>query len=125
MPPDLPGRRAGWRIIATDDNVSKLSFIIQALRDAGHYVFAAYDAQSALELVIQLPFIDLLVTNTRIGPVDCLELMRRSREVRPGLPILHVIHAGDADPGMPPDVLTLREPFTPEELLVAVQRLVR
>ena len=62
------GHRDGWRIIATDDNTSKLSAIVQTLRDAGHCLFAAYDGLSALELVVQLPSIDLLITNTLWEP---------------------------------------------------------
>ena len=111
----------GWRIIATDDSRSNLSAIVDTLREAGHCVFAAYDGQSALELVVELPDIDLLITNTRLGAVDGPELMRRTRDVRPAMPILHVVHRGDAnDAAAPLDVLTLREPFTPTQLLTAV-----
>jgi hypothetical protein len=60
-----------------------------------------------------MPNIDLLITNTRLGAVDGPELMRRTRALRPDMPILHVIHDGDLHEGTPPDVLTLREPFTP------------
>lgn len=86
-------------------------------------MFAAYDGASALELVVQLSDVDLLITNTRLGVVDGLELMRQTREMRPDMPILHVIHAGDPHDGTPPDVLTLREPFTPDRLLTAVRSL--
>jgi CheY-like chemotaxis protein len=115
-----PSHRTGWRIIATDDNTSKLSAVVQTLRDAGHCVFAAYDGQSALELVVQIPDIDLLITNTRLGVVDGPELMRRTREQRPDMPIIHVIHGSDADGDTPPGVVNLREPFTSNQLLLAV-----
>jgi CheY-like chemotaxis protein len=118
------GSREGRRIIVTDDNTGKLATVTQTLRDAGHCVFGAYDGASALELVVQLPFIDLLVTNTRLGVVDGPELMRRAREIRPDLPIIHIIHdGGDEFHSVPPDILTLREPFTPEQLLIAVRDL--
>jgi DNA-binding response OmpR family regulator len=118
--PKPTGQRTGWRIIATDDNTSKLSAIVETLRQAGHCVFAAYDGASALELIVQLPSIDLLITNTRLGAVDGPELMRQTRAMRPDMPILHVIHRGDPNDGTPPDVPTLREPFTPNQLLTAV-----
>ena len=118
-----PNHRDGWRIIATDDNTSKLSALVNTLRDAGHCVYAAYDGQSALELVALLPNIDLLITNTRLGVVDGPELMRRTRKMRPDLPILHVVHGDDPDGETPPGVPTLREPFTPNQLLTAVGRL--
>jgi len=115
-----PSLRSGWRIIATDDNTSELSAVVNTLRDAGHCVFAACDGQSALELVVQLPDIDLLITNTRLGIVDGPELMRRTREKRPDLPIVHVIHGNDSDVATPPGVVILREPFTPNQLLLVV-----
>jgi CheY-like chemotaxis protein len=120
VPPDP---RQGRRIIVTDDNPTKLLALTSTLREAGHCVCAAYDGESALELVVQLEGIDLLVTNTRLGVVDGPELMRRTRELRPGMPMLHVVHRGGPNKADPPDVLTLREPFTPAELLTAVQRL--
>lgn len=120
MLPSAQGPTKARRIIVTDDKPAKLYAITQTLREAGHCVFAAYDGESALELVAVLPSIDLLVTNTRLGFIDGPTLMRRSRELRPGMPILHIVHRGsDSDSG-PADVLTLREPFTPSQLLTAV-----
>ena len=46
--------------------------------------------------------------------------MRRVRELPPDMPILHVIHGSDAADGTPPDVLSLREPFTPNQILIVV-----
>ena len=121
MSSPVQGPATARRIIVTDDDPTKVTALTQTLRDAGHCVFAAYDGQSALELVAQLPRIDLLITNTRLGYVDGPALMRRTRELHPTMPILHVVHRGSPDDeGRPPDVLTLREPFTPEQLLRAV-----
>jgi len=123
MPAAAHDPRQGWRIIATDDSTSKLSTLVQTLRGAGHCVFAAYDGESAFELIVQLPVIDLLITNTRLGVVDGPELMRRTRELRPDLPILHVVHGNDPEGDTPPGVPVIREPFTPNQLLVAVGKL--
>jgi DNA-binding response OmpR family regulator len=111
------------RIVVTDDDALKVSNVTQILRNAGHCVFAAFDGASALELIATLPEIRLLVTNTRLGYVNGPELMRRAREARPGLPILHLVARRGAPGSNPPDVLTLTEPFTPEQLLVAVDAL--
>jgi CheY-like chemotaxis protein len=118
-----PDDRDGWRIVATDHNTRKLSPIVQILSAAGHCVFAAYNGPSALELVLRLPDIDLLVTNSRIGIMDGPELMRQVQQARPELPILHVINYGEPDGGTAPAVPTLREPFTPNQLLLAVASL--
>jgi hypothetical protein len=71
-------------------------------------------------LAIELPNIHLLVTNTRLGGMDGPSLIRLVRYMRPNVRILHVVEAHDADDTTPPDVLRLREPFTPNELLTAV-----
>jgi CheY-like chemotaxis protein len=118
--PAQAGHRDGWRIIVTDDNPHKLYALTATLRDAGHCVFAAYDGQAALELVLQLANIDLLITNTRLGIVDGARLMREVRQLRPDLPILHVSHDAAERGITPPGVPTLNEPFTPDELLRAV-----
>jgi two-component system cell cycle sensor histidine kinase/response regulator CckA len=124
MPPHTQGPTRALRIIVADDNPEKIFALSQTLREAGHCVFSAYDGGSALELVAVLPRIDLLVTNSRLGFVDGPTLMQRTRELDPGLPILHLVDRGsDADEGQPPDVVTLREPFTPEQLLTAVESL--
>ena len=120
-----PGSLEGRRVVVTDDNASKLTALSQILRTAGLCVFAAYDGHSALELIAQLPDIGLLVTNTRLGVVDGPELMRRTREIRPDMPILHVLHNGHPNGHTPADVMSLREPFTPERLLTAVSALLR
>ena len=124
MLPLLPGPSKGRRIIVTDDNPTRLYAITQTLRDAGHCVYAAYDGESALELVVMLPNIHLPITNTRLGLVDGPELMRRTRQLRPDLPILHVSHDGWAEPvPTPARVPTMTEPFSPNELLHAVRHL--
>jgi CheY-like chemotaxis protein len=113
-------QRDYWRIIVTDDNPDKLCHLTKPLRGAGHCVFAAYDGASALVLVVQLPHIDLLITNTRLGIVDGATLMRETRRLRPDLPILHVTHEPPEADVTPPGVPILNEPFTPNQLLLAI-----
>jgi CheY-like chemotaxis protein len=124
MPASAHSPSEGWRIIVTDDTPDKLYALSKTLRQAGHCVFAAYDGQSALELVELLPDIDLLITNTRLGLIDGPELMQYTRKLKPDLPILHVAHAvahpGAPDGDTPPGVPTLREPFTPNQLLMVI-----
>jgi CheY-like chemotaxis protein len=117
------GKRNAWHIIVTDDNPTKLYHLTKPLRDAGHCVFAAYDGAAALELVVQLPHVDLLITNTRLGIVDGAMLMRETRRLRPNLPILHVTHEPPEADVTPPGVPILNEPFTPGQLLIAIGNL--
>ena len=110
--------RDRWRIIAADCDHTKLRSVTKILRDAGHCVFAAPDGRAALELVIKLPGVDLLLTNTRSGVMNGPELIRLVRYMRPTVRILHIAEEGDEDVGR--DVSTLREPFTPMQLLTAL-----
>ena len=112
--------RDAWRIIATDRDHTKLRTVTKILRDAGHCVFGAPDGRAALELVIKIPGIDLLLTNTRSGAMNGRELIRLVRYMRPTVRILHITEESDEDVGQ--DVLTLREPFTPMQLLTALEQ---
>jgi DNA-binding response OmpR family regulator len=108
------------RIVATDDDPKLLASLTYALRDAGHLVFAAYNGLSACHLATTTPELDLLITNTRLRDLEAPELIRRVREVRPRLPILHIgepLPEGDASLAQVP---TLREPFNRDQLLAAV-----
>jgi DNA-binding NtrC family response regulator len=119
----LPGPRTkdvrpARRIIATDSDNSKLTALSEVLRDAGHCVFPVEDGRSALELTLQLPSVDLVVTNTRLSGMDGPALFYLVRYMRPSVRILHIVAANDEH--KPWDVLTLREPFTADQLLTAV-----
>ncbi len=111
------------RIVVTDDDPQIVAFVVTTLRDAGHCVFAAYDGDSACELALAIPELDLLITNTRLGTATARELIRAVRQQKPDLPILHL---GDPLPnpdGLLDDVPHLGEPRTAEELLAAVEQL--
>jgi two-component system cell cycle sensor histidine kinase/response regulator CckA len=100
--------------------------IVETLRKEDHCVFQAYDGLAALELCVSLRNVDLLVTNTDMPGLNGPELIRQVREKMPTLPILYVknLDTPEGTPeGLPPDVPTLPEPFTAEQLLSAVRPL--
>jgi hypothetical protein len=67
------------------------------------------------------PRISLLILNTYGTGIDIGELVVEIRAVKPGFPVLHV---GSSIPdGLPDDVPTLAEDFTPDELLTTVKAL--
>jgi hypothetical protein len=85
-------------------------------------VFQAHDGLAAKELCRQLPEISLLILNTYGTGIDVGTLIRDAREAKPGLPVLHI---GSSIPdGMPADVPTLDEAFTPDQLLMTVGALI-
>jgi hypothetical protein len=110
----------GRRIVICDYNALLLS-VTGLLRMSRYCVFQAHDGLAAQELCIELPEISLLILNTYGTGIDVGDMIRRVRIAKPCLPVLHI---GSAIPaGLPPDVPTLPEPFTPDELLFAVQAL--
>ncbi len=114
----------GAHIVVADRDPKLLDLMVDALRRADHCVFRAYDGLSALELALHLRNIDLLITNTNMPGLNGPQLIRQVRAQMPSLPILYVKnadseHAGVPD-GLPANVPTLHEPFTPEQLLAAV-----
>jgi DNA-binding response OmpR family regulator len=120
-----PRRHRPWRIIVTDDNPELLAQIVTTLRDAGHCVFSAYDGDSACELALLIPDLQLLITNTRLGTQLARDLIRRVRQEKPELPILHIGESVLDPDDLLHDVPSLREPFTPDQLLAAVMALVQ
>ncbi len=115
--------RPYFRIVATDDDPVLLGFVVTTLRDAGHCVFAAYDAEAACELALELDDVDLMITNTRLGTVSARQLIRAVRRGKPDLPILHVGEPLPNPDGLLDDVPNLQEPITSEALLAAVREL--
>ena len=111
----------GRRIVICDYKALLLS-VTGLLRMSGYCVFQAHDGRAAQELCIQLPEISLLVLNTYGTGLDVGDLIREVRAVKPTLAVLHI--GSDIPAGLPTDVPTLPEPFTPDELLLAVQALI-
>jgi hypothetical protein len=85
-------------------------------------VFQAHDGVAAEELCGRMPRIALLVLNTYGTGIDVGGLVRRVRLASPGIQVLHI---GSTIPdGLPDNVLTIPEVFTPEFLLTTVSRLI-
>ena len=103
--------------------------MVETLRRADHCVFQASDGLAALELALSLRNVDLLVSNTYMEGLNGPQLIRQTRQKLPHLAILYIKnhddeHAGVPE-GLPPDVPTLAEPFTAQQLLAAVKPLIK
>jgi hypothetical protein len=89
---------------------------------SGYAVFQAHDGWAARELCILLPNIELLVLNTYGTGIDVAQLCGDVRNIKPGMPVLHI---GSSVPeGLPADVPTLSENFDADGLLLAVGALI-
>jgi CheY-like chemotaxis protein len=107
----------GRRIVICDYNALLLS-VTGLLRMSGYCVFQAHDGYAAQELCLQLPRIDLLILNTYGTGIDTGDLVRGLRAIKPGFPVLHIGLSEVV--GLPADVPTLLEGFTPEDLMRSV-----
>ena len=110
----------GRRIVICDYN-ALLQSVTGLLRMSRYCVFQAHNGLAAQELCTELREISLLILNTYGTGIDVGDLIRRVRLAKPGLAVLHI---GAAIPsGLPADVPTLPETFSPDDLLAAVEDL--
>jgi hypothetical protein len=111
----------GRRIVICDYNALLLS-VTGLLRMSDYCVFQAHDGRAAEELCRRMPQIALLVLNTYGTGINVGDLVRRVRVAHPGIQVLHI---GSTIPdGLPDDVPTIPEVFTPEFLLNTVSTLI-
>jgi DNA-binding NtrC family response regulator len=112
-------------IIVADEDRTAVAFIVGTLRAEGHVVFHAYDVLSAVQLALQLPSIDLVISNTKVEGIDGVGLILQLRKDRPEVPVIYLANTGRSTPeveaALPPDVAIMREPFTSEKLRNAVE----
>jgi len=121
---DLAGRR---RVVVADEDTSVVEFIIKTLREDGYAVFHAYDGLAATELVLALNECHLVITNTKVNGLPGVELVQILRQELPHLPVIYIANIDRSTPfieaQLPPDVPILREPFTADQVLALVNRL--
>jgi len=124
------GRRAGTaaRVLVVDDDAPLRATVRRALVAAGYEVTEAGGGEAALQALGAHPPVDLLITDMYMPGMDGVELTIRAR--REGRP-LKVIAMSGGGYMKREDVLdvarkigaarTLEKPFTPDELLAAVE----
>ena len=111
----------GRRIVICDYNALLLS-VTGLLRMSNYCVFQAHDGRAAEELCGRMPAIALLVLNTYGTGIDVGDLLRRVRLASPEIQVLHI---GLSIPeGLPEDVPSISEVFTPEFPLDTVSALI-
>jgi two-component system chemotaxis response regulator CheY len=113
------------KILLIDDSESIRVFLEQILSGAGHQVLTAADGKHGLEILRSTP-VDLIVTDIYMPELDGLTVMRRAQELCPGVRVIamsdridtHHLRATTRAEGA---FLTLKKPFTPQDLLTAVE----
>jgi DNA-binding response OmpR family regulator len=89
---------AGRHIVVADEDRTTVGLVVETLLNEGHAVFHAYDGLSANELALGLKTCDLVISNTRVGGMDGINLIHELREQLPDLPVLYLANNGKSTP---------------------------
>ncbi len=118
-------------ILCVDDNETTLSVRTYLLDIHGYRVLSAQTAHEALELIgrAQPGSIDLLLCDLQMPQMDGNEIVRRAKQLHPGLPTLIVSgtvtaydRAGHADAFLPKGASSPQEMIAKVKMMVARKR---
>ena len=116
------------RILVVEDEPALRDGIVDLLAGDGHDVHAVADGVAGVETGLRAPF-DLVVLDLMLPRLDGMEVCRRLRAARPGMPILMLTARGSEDDKVrglvegADDYVT--KPFSARELLARVRALGR
>jgi len=114
-------------VLFVDDEASMLQAVTQWLELAGFEVIVRADAGSALGR-LSTDFPGVLVTDLKMEGTDGIELLRRSQQVDPELPVILITGHGDVEIAVEAMRLGaydfIEKPFAPERFLEIVRRAV-
>jgi DNA-binding response OmpR family regulator len=119
---------ASMRILLVEDEASLRAGIVDLLEADGHEVAAVGDGMAGVEAGLRERF-DLVLLDLMLPRLDGIEVCRRLRAARPGLPILILTARGSEDDRVhglvegADDYVT--KPFSARELLARVRALGR
>ena len=108
-------------VLVADDNRGFAELLRALLEDAGHEVVTAYSGLAAIAAVEQNA-VDVAVLDVLIPQISGDAVAARLRQSQPGLPIALMTGSG-ADFARSSGLPVLYKPFTKEELLETVDRL--
>jgi CheY-like chemotaxis protein len=121
-------RGHGELVLVVDDDPTIRLVTRATLNEEGYEAITAKDGAEALALCKQMKGrFQLVVTDMMMPLMDGTALIRALSELDPHLPVLAVSGLLDSDHATPakaaPNVVFLQKPFTAEELLLAVGRM--
>jgi CheY-like chemotaxis protein len=111
-------------VLLAEDEVLVADLIQDCLLDAGYEVVVAESGAAALRWVEGDAPLDGLITDIRMGEgPDGWALARRARELRPDLAVVYMSGDSEADwvTNRVPDGLLVPKPFSPMQVVVAIQ----
>jgi CheY-like chemotaxis protein len=106
------------RVLLVDDDAPARLMIAVGLRDAGHAVTEAADAEAALDALGGGAAFDILVTDYAMPGMNGMALATAARAGRPGLPVVLMTgHAAESEDALEHAAdAVLRKPFALDEL---------
>jgi signal transduction histidine kinase len=114
-------------LVVEDDRLVR-QYVISQLKTLGYRVLEAADAKSALDILHQIPNVDLLFTDVVMpGGMGGRELSEAARALRPDIKVLFtsgytensIVHNGKLDPG----IELLSKPYRREQLAIKLRKL--
>jgi PAS domain S-box-containing protein len=122
----LDDRGFGEVILLVEDEEAVRRLVRATLERRGYLVLVASDGPEALQAERQADRIDLLLTDLVMPQMSGMEVARRVREKRPGLPVLFMSGYTDRSlqetEQLPADVEVMQKPFTSTVLAARVRR---
>ena len=125
----IPTPRIKGRIVVVDDEVFVANFIGELLRDKGYPTVVFHDSPKAQDYLIDnMDSVALLVTDGSMPVISGIELLERCRNVKADLPVIFITaYAQEMDLQAIRRLRVntfLRKPFSIDDLLTAVGKLV-
>jgi two-component system OmpR family response regulator len=113
------------RILLVHDEPAVRTLITRALRQESYQVVSVTDGQAGLNAAKSAdgPY-DLVITNSYLPHLTGEQVIEQLRQLFPGLPILHLDDLSHPAPSSAEDAPTPYKPFSLDDLLAAVRRLI-
>ena len=104
-------------ILVVDDDELVLLSTSAVLDDLGYTVIEANSGMQALQLVIENPQIDLVLSDQVMPAMTGLQLAHAIAEIRPSLPLILATGYAELPGGVPENIRRLSKPFKLADLV--------
>ena len=111
----------GGTVMVVDDDAVVRAAVVDMLESDGYAVLASASGQEALDVLRGGRAVDLLLSDVQMSPMCGTELLRRARQLRPGLKAVMLSGLGDVR-SVAEDVVVLRKPLRANEFLSRIHQ---